>query len=269
MKTTIPSLFDGQVARTPDAIALVSAEQELSYCQLDERANRLGRCLERMDVGPETLVGVFMDRSAEMMVALLAILKAGGAYVPLDPAHPAERISLMIEDSRASVVLTTEHLRLRLPTVTTRVFSLDGGANELANESPAPILCRATCANLAYVIYTSGSTGKPKGVMVEHRNVVSFFSAMDQVIGTDSGVWLAVTSVSFDISVLELLWTLTRGYKVVLHGEEGTHTIADEIVRHGVTHFQSTPSLARMLANDPRFLSVVGSVKNLLLGGEA
>ena len=110
---------------------------------------------------------------------------------------------------------------------------------------------------------------KPKGVMVEHRNVLSFFSAMDRVLGTEPGVWLAVTSISFDISVLELLWTLTRGFKVVLHGEEGTHTIATEIVRHGVTHFQSTPSLARMLATDPRSLAALGSVKNLLLGGEA
>ena len=105
--------------------------------------------------------------------------------------------------------------------------------------------------------------------MLEHRNVLSFFWAMDRVLGTEPGVWLAVTSISFDISVLELLWTLTRGFKVVLHGGEGTHTIATEIVRHGVTHFQSTPSLARMLATDPRSLNALGSVKNLLLGGEA
>src|SRR5262249_19740014 len=134
-----------------------------------------------------------------------------------------------------------------------------------ARPAPSP----ATGANLAYVIYTSGSTGKPKGVMVEHRNVLSFFAAMDQVLGTAPGIWLAVTSISFDISVLELLWTLTRGFKVVLHGEEGTPALAAEIVRHGVTHFQSTPSLARMLATDPRSLAALGSVKKLLLGGEA
>jgi amino acid adenylation domain-containing protein len=269
MRRTISSLFDDQVARTPEAIALESGEQELSYSQLDERANRLARRLQSMDVGPDTLVGVFMDRSPDMMIALVAILKAGGAYVPLDPAHPGERVSFMIEDSRANVVLTNEHLRQRLPAVTKRILSLDGEANELARQDPSPVLCRTTGANLAYVIYTSGSTGKPKGVMVEHRNVVSFFSAMDRLLGTKPGVWLAVTSISFDISVLELLWTLTRGHKVVLHGEEGTHTIAGEIIRHGVTHFQSTPSLARMLASDPRFLAAVGSVQNLLLGGEA
>ena len=105
--------------------------------------------------------------------------------------------------------------------------------------------------------------------MVEHRNVVSFFAAMDCLLGTEPGVWLAVTSIAFDISVLELLWTLTRGFKVVLHGEEGTHTIATEILRYGVTHFQSTPSLARMLAADPRSLAALGRVQKILLGGDA
>ena len=119
----------------------------------------------------------------------------------------------------------------------------------------------ATADSLAYVIYTSGSTGKPKGVMVENRQVLSFFAAMDEVLGTAPGVWLAVTSISFDISVLELLWTLTRGYAVVLHGDEGTHTLADEIERHAVTHFQSTPSLARMMATDPRSLAALGRLR--------
>ena len=127
----------------------------------------------------------------------------------------------------------------------------------------------AASHNLAYVIYTSGSTGKPKGVMVENRNVVNFFTGMDRAIGCEPGVWLAVTSVSFDISVLELLWTLTRGFKVVVHGDEGTGTIADEITRHGVTHLQMTPSLARMLTLDARAFAALGSLKQILLGGEA
>src|SRR5208283_5636141 len=110
------------------------------------------------------------------------------------------------------------------------------------------------------------STGKPKGVMVEHRNVLSFFLAMDRVLGTEPGVWLAVTSISFDISVLELLWTLTRGFKVVIHSEEGAGTIADEIALHGVTHLQMTPSLARKLTLDSRSLASLGSLLQLLLG---
>jgi len=119
------------------------------------------------------------------------------------------------------------------------------------------------------VIYTSGSTGKPKGVMVENRNVVNFFTGMDCAIGCEAGVWLAVTSVSFDISVLELLWTLTRGFTVVVHGDEGSATIADEITRYRVTHLQMTPSLARMLTLDPRAYAALGSLKQMLLGGEA
>ena len=108
------------------------------------------------------------------------------------------------------------------------------------------------------MIYTSGSTGKPKGVMVENRNVVNFFTGMDRAIGYGPGVWLAVTSFSFDISVLELLWTLTRGFMVVVHGDEGASTIADEISRNGVTHLQMTPSLARMLALDARVFAALG-----------
>jgi amino acid adenylation domain-containing protein len=266
---TIPWFFEQQAARTPGAIAIAFAEQVLSYRQLDERANRLRRRLETLEVGPETLVGVFMDRSPEMIVALLAILKAGGAYVPLDPAYPEERIAWVIEDSRASVVMTTANLRQRLP-ATTAAILVSNSQEEASAES-----CAETCqspavgTNLAYVIYTSGSTGKPKGVMVEHRNVLSFFAAMDGLLGTVPGTWLAVTSISFDISVLELFWTLTRGFKVVLHGDEGTQTIASEMVRHHVTHFQSTPSLARMLATDPGSLAAFGSLKTLLLGGEA
>ncbi len=266
---TIVLLFEEQVARTPEAVALVFAEQELTYRQLDDAANRLAHHLQSMGVGTETLVGVFMDRSLEMIVSLLAILKSGGAYVPLDPVYPGERIALVVEDSRASVILTTETVRGRLPAVANRVLSLDGEAMAIANRTPDPVLCQATGTNLAYVIYTSGSTGKPKGVMVEHRNVLSFFSSMDRVLGTEPGIWLAVTSICFDISVLELLWTLIRGFKVVLHGEEGTHTLATEIVHHGVTHFQSTPSLARMLVTDPPSLAALSSVKKLLLGGEA
>ena len=195
---------------------MIFAGQELSYKQLDDRANRLGQYLQSMGVGEETLVGVFMNRSLGMMVALLATLKAGGAYVPLDPAYPSERTALVIKDSGAPVVLTTDHLRDRLPAVDARVLSLDSEAAAIAPRTADPVLCPATGSNLAYVIYTSGSTGKPKGVMVEHRNVLSFFSAMDRVLGIEPGVWLAVTSISFDISVLELLWTLTRGFKVVL-----------------------------------------------------
>jgi amino acid adenylation domain-containing protein len=266
---TIERLFAAQAARTPECVALVFGEQVLTYRQLEERANRQAWALKALGVGPETRVGVFMDRSPDMIAAILAILKAGAAYVPLDPVYPSERIALVIEDSRAHAVLTTEQIRAALPSLAAHVLSVDDPVAGIVNQSADPVPCSTAGDSLAYVIYTSGSTGKPKGVMVEHRNVFSFFAATDSILGTEPGVWLAVTSISFDISVLELLWTLTRGFKVVLHGDEGTHTIASEIIRHGVTHFQSTPSLARMLVNDPRSHGAICSVKKLLLGGEA
>ena len=266
---TIARQFQEQAVRTPDAIALTFRDEHITYRQLDERTNQLARYLQSLGVRQETLVGVSIERSQEMVITLLAVLKAGGAYVPLDPGYPSDRIAFLIEDSQAAFIVTTEHIAVTLPAVAARIVAIDGKSSAIASQSMETVACPATEKNLMYVIYTSGSTGKPKGVMVEHRNVTSFFSAMDLVLGTEPGVWLAVTSISFDISVLEIFWTLTRGFQVVLHGDEGTHTIAEEIVRYGITHFQSTPSLARMITADPRSLAVLGGVKNLLLGGEA
>lgn len=266
---TITRLFEQQVARTPDAIAIISGREQLTYRNLDHKSNQLARHLQSLGVGKETLVGVLMNRSAELVVALLAILKADGAYVPLDPGYPRERISIVIEDSRTAVILSTERARQNLSATAARITLVDAEAAEIAKHDPGPVVSTATPSNLAYVIYTSGSTGRPKGVMVEHGNVASFFFAMDDVIGTEPGVWLAVTSISFDISVLELLWTLTHGFRVILHGDEGMHTIPSEIVRHSVTHLQLTPSLAHMLAIDTQSLASLGSLKKLLIGGEA
>ena len=268
---TVVPFLRAQCGRTPGAIALVYDGESLTYRELDDRANRLARHLKTLGVEPGTLVGLFIGRSIEMVVAMLATLKAGGAYVPVDPNYPAERVALVIDDCRAQVVLTTGRDRGRWPAAGRQVVLVDvetesAGARQESGES---VNCPATGADLAYVIYTSGSTGKPKGVMVEHRNVLSFFSAMDRLLGTEPGVWLAVTSISFDISVLELLWTLARGFRVVLHGEGSTDAIARELVDHGVTHFQTTPSMARMLAADHRCLAALGPLKKLLVGGEA
>jgi amino acid adenylation domain-containing protein len=265
---TIARACQRQVAATPNSVALICGDQSLTYRQLDARANRLARHLQSLGVGPGSLVGVFMERSVELIVALLGTLKSGAAYVPLDPGYPGERTALVLDDCRAALVISTARLRARLPAAQ-RVVLLDRDAAEVAEGAADSLESAAAGTDLAYVIYTSGSTGKPKGVMIEHRNALSFFAAMDRLLGTTPGTWLAVTSTSFDISVLELFWTLTRGFKVVLHGDEGTHTLAGEIARHGVTHFQSTPSLVRMLAADPKSLAALGSVKTLLIGGEA
>ncbi len=267
--STIVDQFKQQVAKTPGAVAIIAKDLQLSYRELDERSNRLARHLRSLGVHPDTLVGVAMGRSESLVVSLLAILKAGGGYVPLDPTHPQERLSLVIEDSEMPVLLITSATRDRVPLGASGITVLDVENPAIALESSDQVETKATSHNLAYVIYTSGSTGKPKGVMLEHRNVVNFFTGMDGAIGSTPGVWLAVTSVSFDISVLELLWTLTRGFTVVVHGDEGTSTIADEIRRHCVTHLQMTPSLARMLTLDGRAFAALGLLKQMLLGGEA
>jgi len=267
--STIAELFKLQVAKTPDALAVVAGDTRLSYRELDARSNRLARHLQSLGVKPETLVGVAMGRSETLVIGLLAILKAGGAYVPLDPTHPKERLSLIVEDAGMSILLTTSETLDRIPVDPARLTAVDAADPAIALNSPHEVESSAASHNLAYMIYTSGSTGKPKGVMLENRNAVNFFTGMDRAIGCDPGVWLAVTSVSFDISVLELLWTLTRGFTVVVHGEEGTASIADAIVRHGVTHLQMTPSLAHMLTLDARALAALGRLRQMLLGGEA
>ncbi len=266
---TISRLFQDQAARTPDAIAVVSGNERLTYRELDARSTRLARYLQSAGVGLETLVGLAVDRSCEMLTAMLAIMKAGGAYVPVDPSYPSARIALMIEDSHLGFLLTSERIRAALPASHARILSLDGDAGAIAAQSSAPMDPPASESNLAYVIYTSGSTGRPKGVMVEHRNVVNFFAGMDQVIGAEPGVWLAVTSICFDISVLELLWTVTRGFRVVIHGEGNSDKIPAEIAQHGVTHLQSTPSLLRALVCDPDSLEALGKLQKILIGGEA
>jgi amino acid adenylation domain-containing protein len=200
---------------------------------------------------------------------MLAVLKAGGAYVPIDPSYPSARIALVIEDSHLGFILTTDEIRAALPASPARIISLDGDAKAIAARSSASVPASANKNNLAYVIYTSGSTGKPKGVMVEHRNVVNFFAGMDRVIGVEPATWLAVTSISFDISALELLWTLTRGCKVVIHSEGNSDKIPAEILRHGVTHLQLTPSLLRALTSDRASLEALGKLKKILIGGEA
>lgn len=219
-QVTIPRAFEAQVAQSPDAPALVFENQTLSYAQLNARANRIAHVLRSMGVAPGTLVALHCRRSPRMLEAALGILKAGGAYVPMDPAYPPERTAWTLTDSAAAVIVTESALEGALPPHQAQVLTLDsdGRLEVAADTNPEG---GATGDDLAYVIYTSGSTGKPKGVMVEHRNVANFFAGMDDRIDhAAGGVWLAVTSLSFDISVLELFWTLARGFKLVLTGDE-------------------------------------------------
>jgi len=217
---SIHELFEARAVATPDSTAVVFEAQSLSYRELDERANQLAHHLNGLGIGPDKLVGVFLERSIEMMVGIMGVLKAGGAYVPLDPTYPSDRIAYMIQDSKVSVVLAHERLLGNLPESDATVVVVDRDRADLDALPATPVSSDVTPENLSYVIYTSGSTGNPKGVMVEHRNVVNFFVGMDDRVPHDPpGSWLAVTSLSFDISVLELLWTLTRGFQVVVHAD--------------------------------------------------
>ncbi len=218
----VHELIAAQAARTPDAPALLGADQDpadaLSYREVDERADALAARLRGHGVGPGVPVGVYLDRSPELVITLLAILKAGGGYLPLDPGYPQDRLAFMVADSATPVLVSRAGLARRLDSLSVTVVRIDEPGEAVVTEVTWPAQ-----EDLAYLIYTSGSTGKPKGVMLSHRNVLNFFTGMDRVLGGDDpGTWLAVTSMSFDISVLELLWTLARGYRVVVRGDEPT-----------------------------------------------
>ncbi len=207
-------LFERQAARTPQAMAVAFRDREITYDELNRGANRVARQLIAHGVGPDQMVGIFVERSIAMVVGLLGILKAGAAYVPLDPAFPAERLTWMLEDTSAPVVLTQAHLTASLPKSSATTIIIDDDEAAGFEENPRS---GVRPEHLAYVLFTSGSSGRPKGVMVEHRQVANFFAGMDDSLDfTTPGVWLAVTSISFDISVLELFWTLARGFKIVI-----------------------------------------------------
>ncbi|MFS4582228.1 MupA/Atu3671 family FMN-dependent luciferase-like monooxygenase [Phaeobacter sp. C3_T13_0] len=220
-QSTIPAEFAAQVARTPDATALVYENEHLTYQELAAQVDDLAGVLRQRGVTVGAHVGIYLGRGSDLVIAVLATMAAGAAYVPLDPAYPADRIAHFIADSQASVILTDTSMQGQLPdTDSADVLCLDAlqdapvPENQPATEKPKP-------EDLAYVIYTSGSTGTPKGVMVRHGNVANFFAAMDQRIPHQPGdCWLAVTSLSFDISVLELFWTLSRGFKLVLSSDD-------------------------------------------------
>jgi amino acid adenylation domain-containing protein len=267
----IHELFEAQAARTPDAVAVVFADESLTYAALDTRANRLAHYLRGLGARPETRVGICVDRSAEMVVAMLAVLKSGAAYLPLDPSYPADRLAYMLEDSGAPLLVTQGSLRGLLPTDGVRIVSVDGDAAAIASNSADAPRAPVDAANAAYVIYTSGSTGRPKGVQVTHGNAVSFFAGMDERVGGPAaGTWLAVTRISFDIHVLELLWTLARGFRVVVQPEPdrvlGGESVAEQVRRHAVTHLQCTPSLAATMIAESGALP---GLERILLGGEA
>ena len=242
--------FEAQVARTPDATAVVFQNSTLTYAALDTRANQIAQALITKGVQPGDFVAVCVSRSTDLVAGLLGVMKAGAAYVPMDPSYPRDRLAIMLEDSGAKVLLTSASLAPSLDLGGADLVTLDSIAGDADVRAPQTTM---TADDLAYVIFTSGSTGRPKGVKVAHRNVSNFFAGMDEVIGTEPGVWLAVTSVSFDISVLEIFWTLSRGFEVVIQGEMDASTlsgaaaveVSDTPMDFGMFYFSSSQGDAR------------------------
>ncbi len=224
-KQCIHHLFEEQVQRTPKAIALSFEDQQLTYKELNQLANQLAYYLQQVGVSLETPVGLCLERSPALIIGLFGILKAGGCYVPLDPNYPAARIAFMLQDAKISILLTQKALNQYISSLTRNeetqkqmnVIYLDTDWPRIAAFSQYNPPNSVSWDNLAYIIYTSGSTGNPNGVMVTHRNVINFFTGMNYCLKEEEpGTWLAITSIAFDISILELCWTLTRGFKVVL-----------------------------------------------------
>jgi amino acid adenylation domain-containing protein len=243
--------FEAQASRTPDRIALVFEGQTLSYGDLNRRANQLAHHLRGLGVGPNMLVGLSVKRSLDMAVGLLGILKVGAAYVPMDPDYPRERLQHILEDSKASVVLTQESLVDRLPSIAGRTICLDKDWFKIAGDSEDDLIGQANPEDLAYVLFTSGSTGRPKGVEISHRAVVNFLNSMTETPGMGAqDTLLSVTTLSFDIFGLEIWLPLTSGAKVVIAPEDVAKdgkALAGLMRQSGATVMQATPYTWRLL----------------------
>ncbi|AVH69219.1 non-ribosomal peptide synthetase [Nostoc sp. 'Lobaria pulmonaria (5183) cyanobiont'] len=268
----IHDLFEAQVEKTPDAVAVVFESEQLTYRELNARANQLAHYLQQLGVKPEVLVGICIERSLDMVIGLLAILKAGGAYVPLDPAYPPERLAYMLEDSQRGVLLTQQYLLENLPNHKAQVICIDSDWELIADENRENPACNIIVDNLAYVIYTSGSTGKPKGAMNTHQGICNRLLWMQdtyQLTAADSV--LQKTPFSFDVSVWEFFWTLMTGARLVVAQPEGHRDpsyIVNLILQQQITTLHFVPSMLQA------FLSAEGlekcqSLVRVIASGEA
>jgi amino acid adenylation domain-containing protein len=253
----IHELFEQQAAAKPEAVAILFKDERLTYRELNERANRLAHHLRRLGTGPESLVGVCLERSAEAIVAILGILKAGGAYLPLDPSHPRERLSRILTDAGAQIVITPEYL--------------ERNADEIETQINADFKTTINSENLAYVIYTSGSTGTPKGVLVSHRNLVHSMLARFRYYQEPLDSFLLLSPFAFDSSVAGLFWTLCQGGALIIP-EEDSHQdpayLAELIAQHSVSHLLGLPALYELILRHggPEQLS---SLRTVIVAGES
>jgi amino acid adenylation domain-containing protein len=272
----IHELFEEQVKRRPDAVAVVYEGQSLTYAIINSRANQLGWYLRERGVKPDQLVGICVERGLEMVVGLLGILKAGGAYLPLDPTYPPERLAYMLRDATPRVLLTQERLKGRLPCTTAEVIALDSDWDQIAQKGSSNLDQKTVGLrpdHMAYVIYTSGSTGAPKGVMVEHRNVTRLFSATQQWFNfNERDVWTLFHSFAFDFSVWELWGALLYGGRAVVvpyltarSPQEFYRLLCEE----GVTVLNQTPSAFGQLVGAQTQSAQNHSLRLVIFGGEA
>ncbi|MCA1604642.1 MAG: amino acid adenylation domain-containing protein, partial [Acidobacteria bacterium] len=268
----IHQLFGAQVKRTPAAIAAVFENEQLTYRELNRRANQLAHYLRQLGVGPEVLVSVFMERSLEMVIGLYGILKAGGAYVPIDPEYPAERVAFMVQDSQAPVLLTQQRLVERLPQHGAYLICLDTDWPVIAREPGERCDSGVVAENLAYMIYTSGSTGRPKGAMNTHRGLCNRLLWMQETYQlTASDRVLQKTPFSFDVSVWEFFWPLLAGARLVVARPEGhkdSAYLAALIVEQGITTLHFVPSMLQVFLQAPG-VKPGSSLKRVICSGEA
>jgi len=268
----IQEIFAEQVEKTPDHIALVSSEGSLRYAELNSRANQLAHYLRKRGVGPESLVGIMIERSTAMVVALLGILKAGGSYLPLDPDYPRDRLSFMLSDAGVEVLLSETHLSERLPQTGSPVILVDAERDAIQQESDANPVTAATPDNLAYVLYTSGSTGQPKGAMLAHREVVNCVLWMQQTYELNAADrMLCKTTLNFDPSVWEVFWPLMVGSRIVLTtpgAQLDSAALLQTIIDEQATVAYFVPSMLALFLSEPEVANAI-SLRKVICGGES
>ncbi|MBD3557943.1 amino acid adenylation domain-containing protein [Planktothrix sp. FACHB-1355] len=268
----IHELFEAQVELTPSDIAVVFEDRQLTYRKLNQQANQLAHFLRKQGVQPDGLVGVSMERSPEMVVALLGILKAGGAYLPIDPSYPQSRLAFMLEDSQIEILLTQERLLAGLPENTAKIVCLDGDWATIAKESADNPIKTATAENLVYTIYTSGSTGMPKGAMNTHRGVCNRLVWMQNAYQlTSKDRVLQKTPFSFDVSVWEFFWPLLTGARLVVAKPEGhkdSAYLVNLIAQNQITTLHFVPTMLRAFLAESE-LETCSCLRQVICSGEA
>ncbi|MEH1775243.1 amino acid adenylation domain-containing protein [Nostoc sp.] len=267
----IHELFEAQVEKTPEAVAVVFEDQQLTYRELNAKANQLGHYLRSQGVKPEVLVGICIERSPLMVVAVLGILKAGGAYLPLDTAHPKERLAFILEDTQSPVLLTQQRLIEKFPTDNTKVICLDSNWKKIAQESSENPVCKTDAANLAYVIYTSGSTGKPKGTLIPHQGLLNYLSWATQAYTVEQGKGTTVhSSLAFDLTITSLFTPLLVGRQVELIPEDQSIESLGNALRQesNLSLVKITPAELLLLSGQLSSKEVAGITRAFIIGGE-